>query len=159
MKVTTIVYTAILAVASVNASAAPVARPEATEVDDYCYQDGQPCSKLKRAAEVIAEVMAEPSVAPEVEAREVHRWCYRPGEYCSKAKRDALALAEAVAEAQATAFAESQPGKKSHFQLTVKSCCNYLCGGRSPMPRTHGKTCANIHRRSPRNPPFLFPPG
>lgn len=112
MKVTSILCTAVLAVASVDAVAAPAAQPDARQVHHFCYRPGEPCSKLKRAAEAIAEAIAEPNALPEAEARQVHHFCYRPGEPCSKAKRDALALAEAVAEAHAAANAEPEPGKQ-----------------------------------------------
>lgn len=111
MKITLCLVTAMVAVASVDAAAAPVAQPNAREVHRFCYRPGEPCSKMKRAAEAIAAAIAEPNADPEAEAREVHRFCYRPGEPCSKAKRDALALAEAFAEANAAANPEPEPGK------------------------------------------------
>lgn len=103
MKVTTIIYATLLAVASVDAAAAPVPQPDAEAVHRWCYRRGEPCSKLKRAAEAIAEANAEPAAVPEAEADAAHHWCYRIGEPCSKAKRDALAMAEAVAEAHTAA--------------------------------------------------------
>ena len=110
MKVTSLVFTSIVAIGSVNAAAAPnpVAMAEAGHV--FCYRPGEPCSKMKRAAEAIAEAVAD----AEPEAR--HVWCYRPGEPCSKAKRDALALAEAVAEAHAVADPEAA-ANPSTFKL------------------------------------------
>lgn len=100
MKITSIVYAALLAVASVEAAATT---PSSEEV---CNLPGQPCDKMKRAAAAVAEAVAEP------EAYRTH-FCYRPGEACAKAKRDALAIAEAVADAHASANPqpEAEPGK------------------------------------------------
>ena len=107
MKVTSIIYTALLAVASVDAAAS--AAPNAEAIHHFCYRPGQPCSKMKRAAEAVAEAIAAPHPDAEAEAAR-NRWCYRPGQPCSKAKRDALAYAEAVAEAYASADAEPEAG-------------------------------------------------
>ena len=148
MKLSTILYSTTLAAASVQAVAiaAPIADPEAGKflvysweiIDEetanhvpapgrhFCYMPGQPCSKLKRAAEAIAELFAEPTaevskrgmtaegeqfmkdgfqVGQAVHDKPIpgHHFCYLPGEPCTAAKRSALALAEAVAEAEATA--------------------------------------------------------
>lgn len=55
-----------------------------------CGERGQPCGKLRRAAEAIAEAVA----VPESEAWD---WgCGERGQPCGKAKRDALALAHAA---------------------------------------------------------------
>ena len=118
MKVTTVLITAIVAAVSVNAAAAPkpVAEAEARHHrHHFCYRPGEPCSKLKRAAEAVADALAAPLPGPEADAR--HRFCYRPGEPCSKAKRDALALAEAVAEAHAAANPSPEAGKP--FQTPI----------------------------------------
>ena len=109
MKVISILFGALLAVASVEAAATPEAEPDATTTHHFCYRPGQPCSKLKRAAEAVSEAMA----APEASADAYHHFCYRPGQPCSKAKRDALALAEAVADAYAAAM--PAPGLKSQY--------------------------------------------
>ena len=101
MKVTSIIYAALLAVASVQAAAAPGPAPDAEAISQFCNRDGEPCSKMKRAAEAVAEALAAP--LPDASAEAFHHFCYRPGEPCAKAKRDALALAEAVAEAHASA--------------------------------------------------------
>lgn len=103
MKVVSIVLSALVAVASAEAAAAPIAAP-AHQV--WCYRPGEPCSKLKRAADAAAEALAGPLPGPNADPSR-HVWCYRPGEPCSKAKRDALALAEAVAEAYASANPEA----------------------------------------------------
>ena len=83
MKITAIVFAAVVAVASVNAAAVPEAEPVAN-FHRWCYRPGQPCWKVKRSAEAIAEAVAEPTA--EAEAK-FHRWCYRPGQPCWKAKR------------------------------------------------------------------------
>lgn len=109
MKITYLVYAALLAIASAQEAAIP----ESSQ--DVCNLPGLPCNKLKRAAEAVAEAMAEPEALaePEAEAKKKYRthFCHRRGEACSKAKRDALALAEAVAEAHAAADPEPEPGK------------------------------------------------
>ena len=105
MKVTSIVFAALLAVVSAEAAAAP------QSAEEVCNLPGQPCNKMKRAAEAVAEAMAEPEADPE--ARYNKHFCYRRGETCAKAKRDALALAEAVAEAHASANPEPAPGEYS----------------------------------------------
>ena len=96
MKVTSILFTAILATASVQAMPTQDAPPEDMQV-----------VQVKRAAEAIADALAAP--AP---FKNSQIWCYRPGEACYKAKRDALALASAFAEATASAES-SETGK--HF--------------------------------------------
>lgn len=102
MKVTLIVFSFLVAVASAEAAAAPIAAP-ARHV--WCYRPGEPCSKLKRAADAAAEALEGPFPGPDAEAADI--LCYRPGEPCSLAKRNALALAEAVAEAHASANPEA----------------------------------------------------
>ena len=81
MKVTAILFAAVLAVASVNAVALPEAEAE-PRLQRWCYRPGMPCWKAKRAAEAVAE----PEPAAEAEPR-LQRWCYRPGMPCWKAKR------------------------------------------------------------------------
>ncbi len=87
MKVTSILFTAILAVASVQA--VPIQEPSPEDVQ---------VTKVKRAAEAIADALAAP-----LPVRHKEIWCYMPGQPCYKAKRDALALSEAFAEASASA--------------------------------------------------------
>ena len=53
-----------------------------------CYRKGEPCSKVKRAAEALADAFAEPAAQPENDLEARGRfWCYRRGEPCYKAKR------------------------------------------------------------------------
>jgi hypothetical protein len=89
MKFTAAICTFILAT-SVSA---------VTVADPFCYYIGEPCSKVKRAAEAVAEAFAEPNAATEADAN-AEAFCHFIGEPCSKAKRAADALAAAVAEAQ-----------------------------------------------------------
>lgn len=76
--------------------------------EPFCHRVGEPCSKVKRAAEAVAEAFAEPKAAANPDAN-AEAFCHRVGEPCSKAKRAADALAAAVAEAQPNpvAFFES----------------------------------------------------
>lgn len=108
MKITYIVYAALLAVASAQEAAAVPSDEELSSLP------GTPFNKMKRAAEAVAEALAE----PEAEARYRTHFCYRRGETCSKAKRDALALAEAVAEAHASANPEPEPGMHKSCRCT-----------------------------------------
>lgn len=55
---------------------------EAKYKTHFCYRRGEACSKVKRAADAIAEAIA----VPEPEAYRTH-FCYRRGETCSKHKR------------------------------------------------------------------------
>jgi hypothetical protein len=89
MNLTAVLCTAILAI-SVCASAV---------ADPFCFNVGEPCSKVKRAAEAVAEAFAEPKAAPEADAN-AEAFCHIIGEPCFKAKRAADALAAAVAESQ-----------------------------------------------------------
>ena len=99
MKFTVLVFAAMLAVASAEATAAS---PSPQEIEDYCNSSGQPCDKFKRAAELIGAANMEP--------RSPHRHCYRPGEPCYKAKRDAAALADALAAAHVDSEPDAAPG-------------------------------------------------
>ena len=98
MKVTSIIFTTLFAVASIESAAVSEPAPEAQSWHGVCYRAGEPCSKLKRAAEAAAEAIADPQSCDQS--------C---GEPCSKVKRDALALAEATAEAFAAADPEARP--------------------------------------------------
>ena len=104
-------------VAGVNSAAIAIAEPEP---EAFCWRPGQPCGKVKRAAEAFAEAIAEPNAEPfcwrpgqpcgkakrEAEAEaEAVAFCWRPGQPCGKAKRAALALAHAVADANPEADA------------------------------------------------------
>ncbi|KFY11495.1 hypothetical protein V492_04429 [Pseudogymnoascus sp. VKM F-4246] len=97
-------FTALcVAVLAVGANSAAIPEPE-----PICWLPGQPCGKVKRAAEAFAEAIAEPicwlpgqpcgkakrEANPEAEAI-----CWLPGQPCGKAKRAAEALASAVADA------------------------------------------------------------
>ena len=101
MKFTSIISTTFLAFAFIEGAAIANPAPEAPSRYGVCYQAGESCSKLKRAAEAAAEAIADP--------QSCHGYCYQAGESCSKAKRDALALAEATAEAFAAADPEARP--------------------------------------------------
>ena len=98
MKYTTIIFTTLLAVASVEATAVADPAPNRHAWNGMCYRAGEYCAKLKRAADAAAEVIAGPQSCD-----------LSCGETCSKAKRDALALAEATAEAFAAAAPETHP--------------------------------------------------
>ena len=85
------------------------------EAEAICWRPGQPCGKVKRAAEAIAEAIAEPAAEPicwkpgqpcgkakrDAEAA-AEAICWKPGQPCGKAKRDAAAIAEAAADALAS---------------------------------------------------------
>lgn len=94
MKLTSILFTTLFAVAFVEGAAIADPAPEAAR--GFCYRSGEACSRLKRAAEAAAEAIPDPQSC-------------LPGEACSKVKRDALALAEATAEALAASDADSHP--------------------------------------------------
>jgi hypothetical protein len=100
MKVTSILFAAVLALVSVEA--APVAEgmrscpstfpkhlsnPPLAE-PQWCSRPGEPCLKAKREALALAEAIAEPKAEAEPQ------WCSRPGEPCFKVKREADAYAE-----------------------------------------------------------------
>ena len=64
MKVTSFIYAGLLAVVSVQA-AAPTQTTDVNTLsaDEVCNLPGQPCNKMKRAAEAVAEAVAEPKAA------------------------------------------------------------------------------------------------
>lgn len=68
----------------------------------YCHLPGQGCSKVKRAAEAIADALAEPEPEAGPEAEPFRRYCHLPGQGCSKAKRAAEELTKAAEEAVAS---------------------------------------------------------
>lgn len=118
MKVNSILFAAILAVSSVQASAMPEPEADAAAFRRFCHRPGQVCSKVKRAADAAADALAEPEPEAEAEADPwFRRFCHRPGQSCSKAKRAADALADAIADANAEADAspdaQPEPGKLS----------------------------------------------
>ncbi|ELR03405.1 hypothetical protein VC83_06943 [Pseudogymnoascus destructans] len=90
-------------VAGVNSAAIAAAEP-------FCWRLGQPCDKVKRAAEAFAEAFDEPIAEAEafdepIAEAEASAFCWRPGQICEKAKRAALALAHTVADANPEAEA------------------------------------------------------
>ena len=62
------------------------------DLKDFCDSAEGPCTKVKRAAEAIAEAVAEPLADTASGHRKRHVWCHRPGEPCWKAKRGIEAL-------------------------------------------------------------------
>lgn len=56
-------------------------------VHHVCHQAGETCTKVKRAAEAIANAIAEPVPAPQPGAEAAHRICFGSGELCIKHKR------------------------------------------------------------------------
>ncbi len=105
-SITTIAYLAALTVSAVNGLALATSPAPALELRDpqkWCHRVGEPCAKIKRAAEAIAEAFPHPDMSPEMIVR-----CYGAGGACNIAKREALALAEAVAEAHAVADLEDR---------------------------------------------------
>lgn len=102
MRFTSVIFIGFVAIAYAEAIAYPEPAPDAKAVSQFCNRSDQPCSKMKRAAEAVADALAEPAPVPEAEAEAArHVWCWRPGQPCNKAKRDALAIANAFAEAAA----------------------------------------------------------
>src|SRR5450432_2120315 len=91
------------------------------DAEAFCHRVGEPCSKVKRAAEAVADAFAEPKAEP---------FCHRVGEPCSKVKREAEANAEAfchrvgepcskakrAADALVAAVAEAQPNPVAYFE-------------------------------------------
>ena len=65
----------------------------------FCHGPGQHCSKVKRAAEAIADALAEPEPEADPKAEPFRRFCHMPGQRCSKAKRAADDLHQAAEEA------------------------------------------------------------
>ena len=99
MKLMSIIFTTLLTAACVEGTAvADPNRDHTPWVDGQCYHAGEPCSKLKRAAEAAAEATADTQSCDED--------C---GEPCRMVKREALALAEATAEALAAADPDARP--------------------------------------------------
>lgn len=127
MKFSSIIFTTLVAVAFVEGAA--IANPAPQAEHGFCYRRGEPCSKLKRAAEAAAEAITDP--------QSCHGVCYRRGEPCSKAKRDALALAEATAEALAAADPEAHPCHAPGAPCSVaKREALIRCGQPKPAPTT-----------------------
>ena len=111
MQLTNTLCALILAV-TVSSAALPNAEPIAAAVANAgwgCGRRGQPCGKVKRAAEAVAEAVA----VPEPEAY----GCGRRGQPCGKVKRAAEAFAEALAEPNAEPELDS-PYARYARQLT-----------------------------------------
>ena len=98
MKFTNVIFTTLLAVASIECTAIADPEPKHRSWHGECYRAGETCSKLKRAADVAAEATVDGQLCGES--------C---GDDCLKMKRDALALAEATAEVFAAADPEARP--------------------------------------------------
>ncbi len=81
MQFTTAIAVAVLAY-GVNSAATP-------DVEAWCRYVGQPCGKVKRAADAYAAALAGPDADAEAEA-----WCRYVGQPCGKAKRNATPEAE-----------------------------------------------------------------
>ena len=103
MKLAWVVLTGLVAVAHTQTVATPNPESDLEAINQFCSQPDQPCLKMKRAAEAVAEALAEPAPIPEAEARRHHVWCWLVGQPCNKAKRSAVAVAEAFANAHAAA--------------------------------------------------------
>lgn len=107
MKLAWVVLTGLVAVAHTQTVATPNPESDIESINQFCSQPGQPCLKMKRAAEAVAEALAEPAPIPEAEAEarrhHHHVWCWLVGQPCNKAKRSAVAVAEAFADAHAAA--------------------------------------------------------
>ena len=112
MKFNSVLFAAILAVSSVQATAMPEPEANAVPFRRFCHLPGQVCSKVKRAADAAADALAMPEPEADADANPwFRRFCHRPGQVCSKAKRAADALADAIADANAEADAQPEPGK------------------------------------------------
>lgn len=158
MKVTSILFAAVLATTSVQAMPTQEPSPEVVQV-----------TNTKRAVEAIADALAAPMPFRNIErdprkhVKEI--WCYRPGEPCYKAKRDALALASAFAEADASDKPVDSGKQFSHTPLSLRCLTHHsippvsspgsiIFTALSPLPRSQ---CANershrSHGARPRGP-------
>lgn len=112
MKLTWVILTGLVAVAHADNVTVPTSEADIESINQYCSQPDQPCLKMKRAAEAVADALAEPAPLPEAEAdaHHSHRWCFFTGEPCFKAKRSAIAVAEAFADAHAAANPSAEAG-------------------------------------------------
>lgn len=126
MKLAWIVLTGLVAVAHTQTVATPDPEPDVESINQFCSQPGQPCLKMKRAAEAVAGALAEPAPIPEAEAearRRRHHWCWFIGQPCNKAKRSADAVAEAFADAHAAANPSAIAGMFSFaFPFPLLKC-------------------------------------
>ncbi|KAL0938641.1 clock-controlled pheromone ccg-4 [Colletotrichum truncatum] len=74
---------------------------------DWCLQRGQPCWRIKRAAEAVIEAIADDEDATSSEIntvtkRETEPWCRSPDQPCWKATRDLSAIRDAAQSLVAT---------------------------------------------------------
>ncbi|KAK7542317.1 uncharacterized protein J3D65DRAFT_664713 [Phyllosticta citribraziliensis] len=106
MKVTSVIAGAITIVGAYAA-----ATPDAQA---FCLQPGQPCDKVKRAADAAAFALAAPNAEADPKkgptkgwVGRIWRFCQKPGQPCRMAKRHADAIADAVSDAYAAAGAEA----------------------------------------------------
>ena len=92
------------------------ASPDAETVRHFCSRSGQPCSKLKRAANAVAEAMALPDAPPGPEDvnETAKRSCYGSGQPCALARRSALALAQGFSSVESFPVYKRDP-KVHHF--------------------------------------------
>ncbi|OBT51310.1 hypothetical protein VE04_09261 [Pseudogymnoascus sp. 24MN13] len=91
---------AILVVGDISAAIADA------EHEPICWRPGQPCGKVKRAAEAVAEAVGEPIAEP---------ICWRPGQPCGKVKRQPCGKAKRAALALAHAVANANPEAEAFF--------------------------------------------
>lgn len=114
MKLAWVILTGLVAVAHTQTVATPNPELDVESINQFCSQPGQPCLKMKRAAEAVGEALAEP-------AR--HHWCWLIGQPCNKAKRSAVAVAEAFADAHAAANPSALAGMFSFaFLFPLLTC-------------------------------------
>lgn len=111
MKLAWVILTGLVAVAYTQTATVPDSESDVESINQFCSGPGQPCLKMKRAAEAVAEALAEPAPLPEAgaDARR-HHWCWFIGQPCNKAKRNAIAVADAFAEAHAAANPSAKAG-------------------------------------------------
>lgn len=123
MKLTTIVYSALLATTPIAPFAKPIAEAKAEafiltgkepgNFHHFCYRPGEVCSEARRnlddlstihkrialanaEAFAAAEAKAEALILTGKEPGHFHHFCYRPGEVCTEAKRDTAKAEEAA---------------------------------------------------------------
>ncbi|PYH94413.1 hypothetical protein BO71DRAFT_419330 [Aspergillus ellipticus CBS 707.79] len=82
---------------------------QAGAMQRWCVLPGQPCNKMKRAADVSVEVKRSADALAEAMAdaspETLQRWCVLPGQPCNKIKRAAEAVSEVKRSADALAEA------------------------------------------------------
>jgi hypothetical protein len=89
------------------------AAADAEAVSQFCSRFGQPCSKLKRVANAVAEAMAVPDTLPGPEDVNgtANHYCYGSRQPCALARRSALAIA------QEFPLLPSQPDHEKHHHF------------------------------------------